>query len=295
MRKAPLTLDFEESQMYEEEEEENVEEDNKVIVDSLRQYLRDISQFPLLTAQQEVWVIRRAKEGDAAARQKLIEANLRLVVSIAKRYGGMPLLDLIQEGNRGLIKAYDKFDQTRGFRFSTYATHWIRQAITRALMEQRRKIRLPVYLEADLSKMRKAKSSLSQKLNRAPFPEEIAERMGVSREKVVDWLLVEEDTLSLDAPLSGEEEGVTLQDLLEEIPDTNDTGYRDRLYMLVDQLNDNDRLLMILRYGLYGGKVCTLKEIAASFGLSIEGVRLREVALISKLRLFHSLDRGCSK
>jgi len=274
----------------EEEEDEEKEEDNEA-ENAIRQYLAEIGRFPLLTPEQELKIAKRVAEGDLTAQQHLVEANLRLVVSIAKRYNnhGISLLDLIQEGNLGLIRAVQKFDPRRGFRFSTYATWWIRQAISRAVAEHTRTIHVPVHVVELIYKMKRISRQLYQDLGRDPFPEEIATAINMSKERVVELQSIAETPISLDAPLIDDEQyhlADTLEDTHALAPSEIVTHQvlRDQISHALETLNYRERQVIELRYGLHDGYCHTLEELSAYFKLTRERIRQIEVKALRTLR-----------
>jgi RNA polymerase primary sigma factor len=259
--------------------------------DSLRLYLREISRIQLLNAAKEAYLAERAEQGDKEARNKLIEANLRLVVSIAKKYvgQGLSLEDLIGEGNIGLIRAVTKFDYRKGFRFSTYATWWIKQAITRAILEGTRVVRLPVYIMEEVMRVKRMTRQLYQELGREPTSENIGERLGMTPERVNELMIWAEKVFSLDAPLSEEEEN-TLGDILE---DTRERGpmeltdqhlLREEIRKVLGQLTLRERQVIELRFGLIDDHDHTLEEVGKKLKVTRERVRQIEERAIRKLR-----------
>ena len=259
--------------------------------DSLRLYLREISRIPLLSATSEVRLAERAERGDKEARNHLIEANLRLVVSIAKKYvgQGLSLEDLVGEGNIGLIRAVTKFDYKKGFRFSTYATWWIKQAITRAILEGTRVVRLPVYIMEEVMRVKRTTRQLYQELGREPTPENIGARLDMTPERVSELLVWAEKVFSLDAPLSEEEEN-TLGDIIE---DTRERGpseltdqrlLRDEIRKVLNQLTLRERQVIELRFGLVDDHDHTLEEVGRKLRVTRERVRQIEERAIRKLR-----------
>ena len=259
--------------------------------DSLRLYLREISRISLLTASREAVLAERAEQGDKEARNQLIEANLRLVVSIAKKYvgQGLSLEDLIGEGNIGLIRAVTKFDYRKGFRFSTYATWWIKQAITRAILEGTRVVRLPVYIMEEVMRVKRMTRQLYQELGREPTPENIGVRLGMSSERVSELLIWAEKVFSLDAPLSEEEEN-TLGDIIEDMRErgpvevTDQRLLREEIRKVLGQLTLRERQVIELRFGLLDDHDHTLEEVGKKLKVTRERVRQIEERSIRKLR-----------
>ena len=259
--------------------------------DPVRMYLKEIGQIPLLTAEEEQELAKRVVDGDQAAKNKLTEANLRLVVSIAKKYSGrgLHILDLIQEGNTGLIRAVDKFDYTKGNKFSTYATWWIRQAITRAIADQARTIRVPVHMVEVINKATRCNRKLVQELGREPTLEEIADELNLPIEKIIEANRTAADTLSLDTPV-GDEEDTTIGSFVE---DDNTPGPADAtsnallaeaLSDILNTLTEREADVLRLRFGMYDGKTHTLEEVGQIFGVTRERIRLIENKAIRKLR-----------
>ncbi|GCE13304.1 sigma-70 family RNA polymerase sigma factor [Tengunoibacter tsumagoiensis] len=286
-RQKTSSTDFHEDDEYLEEEDP----DENEVENAIRQYLAEIGRYPLLKAEQEMQLAKRIIAGDLEAQQRLVEANLRLVVSIAKRYNnhGVSLLDLIQEGNLGLIRAAQKFDPVRGFRFSTYATWWIRQAISRAIAEHTRTIHIPVHVVELIYKMKRVTRQLYQDLGRDPFPEEIARAIHLSKERIVELQSMAEAPISLDAPLI-EDEQYHLADMLE---DTHAAApadvvthqvLRDQIGRALETLNQRERQVIELRYGLHDGYCHTLEELSAYFKLTRERIRQIEVKALRTLR-----------
>ena len=285
-------LDEDESEFEESDESEEEERDGRsAIDDSVKQYLKEIGTYPLLTAEQELMLAERVARGDLSARQRLIEANLRLVVSIAKRYSnqGLPLLDLIQEGNIGLMRAAQKFDYRRGFRFSTYATWWIRQAITRAVAEHSRTIHIPVHIVEIIYKIKRVARRIYQEQGIEPLPEQLAIEVGLTKDRVIELLSVSDQPISLDAPVA-EDEQYHLADTLEDVsiaPPVDQLSQRiQREYieraMMV--LNPRERTIIEMRYGLYDGHTHTLDDVSVAFQLTRERIRQIEVKALRKLR-----------
>ncbi|MBR6230939.1 MAG: RNA polymerase sigma factor RpoD [Lachnospiraceae bacterium] len=261
------------------------------VEDPVRMYLKEIGKVPLLTADEEVELAQKMEEGDEEARKKLAEANLRLVVSIAKRYvgRGMLFLDLIQEGNLGLIKAVEKFDYRKGYKFSTYATWWIRQAITRAIADQARTIRIPVHMVETINKLIRVSRQLLQDLGREPTPEEIAEKMDLSVERVREILKISQEPVSLETPI-GEEEDSHLGDFIQDdnVPSPADaaafTMLREQLEEVLETLTERERKVVRLRFGLDDGHARTLEEVGKVFNVTRERIRQIEAKALRKLR-----------
>ncbi|NLY56495.1 MAG: RNA polymerase sigma factor RpoD [Firmicutes bacterium] len=259
--------------------------------DPVRMYLKEIGRVPLLTAAEEIELAKRILEGDEAARRRLAEANLRLVVSIAKRYvgRGMLFLDLIQEGNLGLIKAVEKFDYSKGFKFSTYATWWIRQAITRAIADQARTIRIPVHMVETINKLIRVSRKLLQELGRDPTPEEIAKEMGLTEERVREILKISQEPVSLETPI-GEEEDSHLGDFIEDEDSpapAEAASYsllKEQLEEVLDTLTPREKKVLRLRFGLDDGRARTLEEVGKVFGVTRERIRQIEAKALRKLR-----------
>ena len=259
--------------------------------DPVKMYLKDIGKVPLLTSEEEAELAQRMLEGDEEAKKQLSEANLRLVVSIAKRYvgRGMLFLDLIQEGNLGLMKAVEKFDYTKGFKFSTYATWWIRQAITRAIADQARTIRIPVHMVETINRQVRAQRTLLQELGREPTPEEIADYMGITPEKVVEIQKIAQDPVSLETPI-GEEEDSHLVDFIEDTKASPPSDVaaqamlREQLIQALHKLTPREEKVIRLRYGLDDGKSRTLEEVGKEFNVTRERIRQIEAKALRKLR-----------
>ena len=259
--------------------------------DPVRMYLKEIGRVPLLTAEEEVDLARRMEAGDESARHRLEEANLRLVVSIAKRYvgRGMMFLDLIQEGNLGLLKAVEKFDYSKGYKFSTYATWWIRQAITRAIADQARTIRIPVHMVETINKYIRVSRQLLQELGRDPTPEEIAHRMGLSVARVREIMKISQEPVSLETPI-GEEEDTHLSDFIEDeaAPDPADAAsmllLKEQISEVLTTLAPREAEVLRLRFGLVDGRSRTLEEVGQNFGVTRERIRQIEAKALRKLR-----------
>ena len=265
--------------------------DSVSIEDPVRMYLKEIGKVPLLSADEEVELAKRMELGDQEAKNKLAEANLRLVVSIAKRYvgRGMLFLDLIQEGNLGLIKAVEKFDYRKGYKFSTYATWWIRQAITRAIADQARTIRIPVHMVETINKLIRVSRQLLQELGREPTPEEIAEEMKMPVDKVREILKISQEPVSLETPI-GEEEDSHLGDFIqdEQVPVPAEAAafelLKEQLNEVLDTLTEREQKVLRLRFGLDDGKARTLEEVGRQFNVTRERIRQIEAKALRKLR-----------
>ncbi|HIQ84105.1 MAG TPA: RNA polymerase sigma factor RpoD [Candidatus Pullichristensenella stercorigallinarum] len=261
------------------------------IDDPVRMYLKEIGKVPLLTADEEIELAKRMEEGDEEAKKRLSEANLRLVVSIAKRYvgRGMLFLDLIQEGNLGLIKAVEKFDYRKGYKFSTYATWWIRQAITRAIADQARTIRIPVHMVETINKLIRVSRQLLQEYGREPQPEEIAEAMGIPEEKVREIIKIAQEPVSLETPI-GEEEDSHLGDFIpdDDAPAPADaaafTLLKEQLMSVLSTLTPREEMVLKLRFGLEDGRARTLEEVGREFKVTRERIRQIEAKALRKLR-----------
>ncbi len=289
--------DEEDDIILEEENENEIEEidfsipEGVSIEDPVRMYLKEIGKVPLLSADDEIELARRMKVGDVDAKKRLAEANLRLVVSIAKRYvgRGMMFLDLIQEGNLGLIKAVEKFDYTKGFKFSTYATWWIRQAITRAIADQARTIRIPVHMVETINKLIRVQRQLLQELGREPSPEEVAAEMGIPVERVREIQKISQEPVSLETPI-GEEEDSHLGDFIQDdnVPVPADaaafTLLKEQLIDVLGTLTDREQKVLRLRFGLDDGRARTLEEVGKEFNVTRERIRQIEAKALRKLR-----------
>lgn len=286
-----------EEMLLEEEDEVEVEKidlsvpDGVSIEDPVRMYLKEIGKVPLLTAEEEIELAKRMELGDQEAKKRLAEANLRLVVSIAKRYvgRGMLFLDLIQEGNLGLIKAVEKFDYRKGYKFSTYATWWIRQAITRAIADQARTIRIPVHMVETINKLIRVSRQLLQELGREPTPEEIAEEMDMPVERVREILKISQEPVSLETPI-GEEEDSHLGDFIQDdnVPVPADaaafTLLKEQLEEVLGTLTEREQKVLTLRFGLEDGRARTLEEVGKEFNVTRERIRQIEAKALRKLR-----------
>mgnify|MGYP002678244571 FL=1 len=272
-------------------DEELLGSNSAKVNDPVRMYLKEIGVVPLLSNEEEKELAIAVENGDLEAKQRLAEANLRLVVSIAKRYvgRGMQFLDLIQEGNMGLMKAVDKFDHTKGFKFSTYATWWIRQAITRAIADQARTIRIPVHMVETINKLVREQRNLLQELGQDPTPEQIAERMDMTPDKVREILKIAQEPVSLETPI-GEEDDSHLGDFIEDEVIENPVDYttrvvlREQLDEVLDTLTDREENVLRLRFGLDDGKMRTLEDVGKVFNVTRERIRQIEAKALRKLR-----------
>jgi RNA polymerase primary sigma factor len=265
--------------------------DKTVTADPVRMYLKEIGNYDLLTAEQEVELAKKAEKGEQKSADILARANLRLVVSIAKKYmgRGLQFLDLIQEGNIGLMRAVDKFDWRRGFKFSTYATWWIRQAITRAIADQAKTIRIPVHMVETINKYKKIERELEQKFERPPTPEEVAKVMGIEPERAHEIVKISQDTASLETPV-GKEEDTRLKEFIEDETTLSpfEAASRELLKGHIDEvlqtLNPRERKVLELRFGLRDGRTRTLEEVGKEFGVTRERIRQIEAKALRKLR-----------
>ncbi|NKI23131.1 RNA polymerase sigma factor RpoD [Paenibacillus dendritiformis] len=259
--------------------------------DPVRMYLKEIGRVPLLSAEEEIELAKRVVQGDAEAKQRLAEANLRLVVSIARRYigRGMMLLDLIQEGNMGLMRAVDKFDYTKGYKFSTYATWWIRQAITRSIADQARTIRVPVHMVETINKLNRISKELLQELGREPTPEEIAVKMEITPDKVREIMKIGQEPVSIETPV-GDENDSSLGDFIEDqeaLAPADAAAYellKVQLEDVLDTLTEREQNVLRLRFGLDDGRTRTLEEVGHEFGVTRERIRQIEAKALRKLR-----------
>lgn len=274
------------------EPEARVYIDDDVADDSVRLYLREIGKIPLLSAEEELSLAQRVVAGDKEAKDKMAEANMRLVVSIAKRYvgRGLDLLDLIQEGNTGLLRAVEKFDPDKGFKFSTYATWWIRQAITRAIADQARVIRIPVHMVETINKLLRTQRRLTQELNREPTNEEIAAAMEIEVEKVEHIMKIKQEISSLDASIRDDEEDSVLADFIEDedtiSPEESATNQllKEQVKEVLSALTEREQKIIRLRFGLEDGKQHTLEEVGQEFSVTRERIRQIEAKALAKLR-----------
>ncbi len=276
----------------EEELEDLTNLSKRGLSDPVRMYLKEIGRVPLLTREEEIRLAQRVESGDLKAKKELADANLRLVVSIAKKYigRGLTFLDLIQEGNKGLIRAVEKYDWTKGFKFSTYATWWIRQAITRSIADQARTIRIPVHMVETINKLMRTARKLMQEMGREPTPEEIGERMDMDPEKVREILKIAQNTTSLETPVGDGEDDSVLGDFIPD--DTQETPYdsttREMLKENIDEvlqaLSDREAKVLRMRFGLGGNKMMTLEEVGKKFGVTRERIRQIEAKALRKLK-----------
>lgn len=298
-----LMLEFDEPETGELEGEEELSDEELAITaenvdafadDSVRLYLREIGKIPLLTPEEEADLAERIVKGDKAAKDKMVESNMRLVVSIAKRYGGRGLdfLDLIQEGNTGLLRAVDKFDPAKGFKFSTYATWWVRQAITRAIADQARTIRIPVHMVETINKVLRTTRKLTTELNREPTTEEIAKELDMEPDKVDYVMRIKQDIASLDASVGrdGDDEESVLGDFVEDeerdSPEESAASQilKEQLSEIIATLTDREQKIIKMRFGIGGERPHTLEEVGAEFDVTRERIRQIEAKALSKLR-----------
>ncbi len=298
-----LALDFDEPETSDLEGEEELSDEDLAITaenvdafadDSVRLYLREIGKIPLLTPEEEADLAQRIVKGDKKAKDKMVESNMRLVVSIAKRYGGRGLdfLDLIQEGNTGLLRAVEKFDPEKGFKFSTYATWWVRQAITRAIADQARTIRIPVHMVETINKVLRTTRKLTAELNREPTNEEIAKELDMEPEKVDYVMRIKQDIASLDASVGreGDDEDSVLGDFVEDeerdSPEDSAANQilKEQLSEIIATLTDREQKIIRLRFGIGGGRPHTLEEVGNEFDVTRERIRQIEAKALSKLR-----------
>ena len=298
-----LTLELDEPENDDLEKEEELSDEELAITaenvdafadDSVRLYLREIGKIPLLTPEEEAALAKRIVKGDKKAKDKMVESNMRLVVSIAKRYGGRGLdfLDLIQEGNTGLLRAVEKFDPSKGFKFSTYATWWVRQAITRAIADQARTIRIPVHMVETINKVLRTTRKLTAELNREPTNEEIAKALDMEPEKVDYVMRIKQDIASLDASIGreGDDEDSVLGDFVEDeerdSPEDSAANQilKEQLSEIIATLTDREQKIIRLRFGIGGGRPHTLEEVGAEFDVTRERIRQIEAKALSKLR-----------
>ena len=298
-----LTLDIEEPESDDLANEEILSDEELAITaenvdafadDSVRLYLREIGKIPLLTTEEEADLAQRIVKGDKKAKDKMVESNMRLVVSIAKRYGGRGLdfLDLIQEGNTGLLRAVEKFDPSKGFKFSTYATWWVRQAITRAIADQARTIRIPVHMVETINKVLRTSRKLTSELNREPTNEEIAKELDMEPEKIDYVMRIKQDIASLDASVGrdGDDEDSVLGDFVEDeerdSPEDSAANQilKEQLSEIIATLTEREQKIIRLRFGIGGGRPHTLEEVGAEFDVTRERIRQIEAKALSKLR-----------
>ena len=298
-----LTLDIEEPASDDLENEEELSDEELAITtenvdefadDSVRLYLREIGKIPLLTLEEEQALAKRVVKGDKKAKDKMVESNMRLVVSIAKRYGGRGLdfLDLIQEGNTGLLRAVEKFDPDKGYKFSTYATWWVRQAITRAIADQARTIRIPVHMHETINKVMRTMRKLTSELNREPTNEEIAKELDMEPEKIDYIMRIKQDTASLDASIGreGDDEASVLGDFVEDedrdSPEDSAANQilKEQLSEIIATLSPREQKIIRLRFGIGGGRPHTLEEVGNEFDVTRERIRQIEAKALSKLR-----------
>ena len=291
----PAPTDLSDEWLIEDDEEVQIEDQSyldDIADDSVRLYLREIGKIPLLNAEQELQLAQRVVAGEKEAKDQMAEANLRLVVSIAKRYvgRGLDLLDLIEEGNTGLLRAVEKFDPDKGFKFSTYATWWIRQAITRAIADQARTIRIPVHMVETINKLLRTQRRLTQELNREPTNAEIAKEMEIDEAKVEHIMKIKQDISSLDASIRDDEEESVLADFIEDedtiTPEESATGQllKEQVKEMLSALTEREQKILKLRFGLEDGKQHTLEEVGQEFSVTRERIRQIEAKALAKLR-----------
>jgi RNA polymerase primary sigma factor len=291
----PVASDLSDEWLIDDEEEVVVEDQSyldDIADDSVRLYLREIGKIPLLNAEEELSLAKRVVAGEKEAKDQMAEANLRLVVSIAKRYvgRGLDLLDLIEEGNTGLLRAVEKFDPDKGFKFSTYATWWIRQAITRAIADQARTIRIPVHMVETINKLLRTQRRLTQELNREPTNAEIAKEMEIDESKVEHIMKIKQDISSLDASIRDDEEESVLADFIEDedtiTPEESATGQllKEQVKDMLGALTEREQKILKLRFGLEDGKQHTLEEVGQEFSVTRERIRQIEAKALAKLR-----------
>jgi RNA polymerase primary sigma factor len=270
-----------------------------ISADSIQMYLREIGKVPLLTAEEEVALAKRKEKNDEEAKRRLIESNLRLVVSIAKKFAGkkLSLLDLIQEGNIGLFRAVEKFEYRKGYKFSTYATWWIRQAITRALADQSRTIRIPVHMVETINKFQQIERQLIQDLGREPLPEEIAAEMGESIEKIRHIIKISQETISLETSVGEDDEDSTLEDFIEDVKNiTPDRAaalqlLKDYVRDVIKELTPREQKILEMRFGLVDGVAHTLEEVGNEFGVTRERIRQIEAKALEKIQKHEGIKR----
>ncbi len=287
-----FTDEWEEEAEEEETTTQSIYLDDDVADDSVRLYLREIGKIPLLNSEEELALAQKVVSGDKKAKDQMAEANMRLVVSIAKRYvgRGLDLLDLIQEGNTGLLRAVEKFDPDKGFKFSTYATWWIRQAITRAIADQARTIRIPVHMVETINKLLRTQRRLTQELNREPTNDEIAKEMEIDVDKVEHIMKIKQDISSLDASIRDDEEDSVLADFIEDedtiSPEESATGQllKEQVKDMLGALTEREQKILKLRFGLEDGKSHTLEEVGQEFSVTRERIRQIEAKALAKLR-----------
>jgi len=296
---------FEEEKVKEYDEKKKIQDEfGDSSADSVQMYLKEIGQYPLLTSEEETDLAKRIEKNDESARQRLAVSNLRLVVSIAKKYVGrsanLTLLDLIQEGNLGLFKAVEKFDYKKGFKFSTYATWWIRQAITRALADQGRTIRIPVHMVETINKYQQVVRRLVQDLGREPMPEEVASEMGVEVDKIRHIMKISQETISLEAPLSGDDGEDGESSLANFVPDDDSISpstsaarkiLKSYINEIISDLTPREQKILDMRFGLTDGVTHTLEEVGKVFSVTRERIRQIEAKALDKIRQHHKLSK----